>query len=380
MAIRFDSAALPALRRTAQGFARVDARVARVGVLEYTNADGSKRRELCLPEEVFQQDSLASLDGVPVTIRHSGMVNPDNVRALRMGGQRGTPRQDGDFLATELQLDAKEAIDGAESKDLQEISSGYYCKLEMVPGTWRGQRYDAIQRDRRYNHIALGPKGYGRAGGEVSMRLDGAAEETDIAYGRFDEAIITCDKSDSADIGAQSDQGVRMKFGNVELKLDEKDAAVIAAHLGTLEGKIATLEAAAGKSAGEQASTKVRLDAAEARCAKIDRDSLEAGARAVLGKDEKFDGKKDDEIRAAVIAKVYPTLRLDGQSGEYVKALFDAAVAAPAVKEVVKPVTPTGVTLQQIVREDGAPKKSERELMVERRRNAALKKVEGNGK
>jgi hypothetical protein len=41
----------------------------RVGIFEYRRPDGSIRRELRLPEEVFAQESLASYKGKPVILR-----------------------------------------------------------------------------------------------------------------------------------------------------------------------------------------------------------------------------------------------------------------------------------------------------------------------
>lgn len=52
----------------------------------------------------------------------------------------------------------------------------------------------------------------------------------------------------------------------------------------------------------------------------------------MLGKDEKFDGKTDRQIREAVIAKRLPAVKCDGLDDVHVGAYFDAAlsVAAPA--------------------------------------------------
>lgn len=168
---------------------RVDARLTRVGVLEYRRADGSVERELRLPEEVFRADSLETLTAAPVTHLHpTEMVGPENVRKLRVGGA-GAARNDGDqFVSAELQVEAADVIAKVDSGELQEISCGYYCELDRTPGVWKGQTYDAIQRDIVYNHVALGPKGWGRAGSEVRLRLDSMTATGEDRAVNFDNA------------------------------------------------------------------------------------------------------------------------------------------------------------------------------------------------
>src|SRR5574342_952483 len=63
---RFDRGRVPKVTRTQQGFLRVDAAIARVGVLLYHNPDGSERRELRPADEVFDPLSLGSFAHAPV--------------------------------------------------------------------------------------------------------------------------------------------------------------------------------------------------------------------------------------------------------------------------------------------------------------------------
>lgn len=51
--------------------------------------------------------------------------------------------------------------------DKKELSCGYRCEWDFTPGIWNGQRYDAIQRKIRGNHLALVEKG--RMGKEVAV-------------------------------------------------------------------------------------------------------------------------------------------------------------------------------------------------------------------
>lgn len=49
----------------------------------------------------------------------------------------------------------------------KELSCGYRCEWDLTPGIWNGQRYDAVQRNIRGNHLALVQNG--RMGKEVAV-------------------------------------------------------------------------------------------------------------------------------------------------------------------------------------------------------------------
>lgn len=179
---RYDRSRLGRAQRTSLGGARVPARVARTGVLTYRNPDGSVRRELRLPEEVFHPDSLATLDGVPVIdiSDHTGMVTPSTFRKVALG-HAGCVRQDGDsFVAAELNISDGAALAKIDAGERADVSAGYTCKLDMTPGVWKGEAYDCVQREIRYNHVALCPPNGGRSGPEVGLRLDAGGAVSNV--------------------------------------------------------------------------------------------------------------------------------------------------------------------------------------------------------
>ena len=75
-----DYATSPA-EKTAEGFLVARAPVTSIGVFSYRNPDGSERRELRLPEEVFNADSLASLRLKPLTLLQSVALVIETMRA-----------------------------------------------------------------------------------------------------------------------------------------------------------------------------------------------------------------------------------------------------------------------------------------------------------
>src|SRR5581483_3078064 len=164
--------------RTQQGGARIPAFVTRTGVFTYTQPDGSVVRELRLPEEVFNKDSMKTLETAAVTVGHPGRVTPENWRTLSVGAPVDV-RKDGRFLASDLVVNDATTL-ARVGVDLVECSCGYDCEVEKKSGVYDGEQYDAIQRNIRYNHVGLGPEGWGRAGSSVRLRLDGA--DFGVAY------------------------------------------------------------------------------------------------------------------------------------------------------------------------------------------------------
>ena len=166
------------LERTPTGGVKVPATVGRVGVLVYKNADGTTRREYRPEASAFDSTTLASLEDALVTEGHpqSAMLTPQNARTYARGhAKRG--RRDGRFIATDLAITDGPTIAKIDARELVEVSAGYTCRLELKPGkTAAGESYDAIQRDIRFNHVALLRRGEGRAGPDVRLRLDAAIE------------------------------------------------------------------------------------------------------------------------------------------------------------------------------------------------------------
>lgn len=170
--------------KTSQGFLKLTGNLTRVGVLTYRKADGGEFRELRLPEEVFNADSLSSLAGAPVTDLHPlGLIDPSNVTKHQKGFVGESVKRDGCFVSAPLVVQDAGLIAAVESGERRELSPGYTCGVEHNPGTWEGAHYDAIQRGITYNHLAIGPKGWGRSGSEVALKLDGHSSAVQPAEG-----------------------------------------------------------------------------------------------------------------------------------------------------------------------------------------------------
>lgn len=181
------------LERTPQGFLKVPGNITRVGVLSYVRNDGSEFRELRHPDEVFRADSIGSLRYAPVTDRHpAGLVTAQNVRGLQVGIVADA-RKDDRFIAGDLIVQDERMIAKIDSGDARELSAGYTCQVDPTPGTFNGERYDGVQRGITYNHVAIGPANWGRAGSDVRLHLDGVDSELIPLIGveRLDQANLS---------------------------------------------------------------------------------------------------------------------------------------------------------------------------------------------
>lgn len=183
--LRYDLAQLREPEEHGSGFLRVDAYVTRVGVFEYVLPDGTVRRELRPPEEVFDEASIDSLRGIPITDGHPDEpLNPDNVAKYMIGAAGDVVERSDGYLRVPQTIHRREGLDSIKSGRRQE-SCGYFVELEDAQGTWidddglvgpAGAEYefDAIQRNIEYNHIALVDRG--RAGPRVRARVDAARQ------------------------------------------------------------------------------------------------------------------------------------------------------------------------------------------------------------
>lgn len=326
---------------------RVEAAVTRTGVLRYKDASGREWGEYRPPEEVFDAASLATLRSAPVTDLHPpDLVRADSWEALAKGHVDSAPVREGRLVVLDLAVQAAPLVALVRSGDRRECSSGYTCEVDKTPGVSpEGERYDAVQRDIRYNHIALGPKGWGRAGGEVALRMDGAAVEVRAAV--------------PAGSGGPSMKKRTIKIGGKVFRIDgdtpEEDKKMIDEAQAAVEeiekedgpdtdAKLEALQTALTDALSQLAMARAEIAAAKAVApaapvvteemvpeevldsAVTKRMTLRADAARVLGADFDFTGKSVAQVRAAVVAKALPSVKLDGLDAKVVEGMYRAAV------------------------------------------------------
>lgn len=319
--------------RTSQGFLRIPAFLTRTGVLEYRRADGSVVRECRLPAEVFHTRSLATLSAAPVTDLHpTQMVTPVNVRELSIGHVSDDVHPDGELVSASVTVQDAKAIEAVERGDRRELSCGYQCRIDETPGTYRGQPYDVVQRDIVYNHVALGPRNWGRAGRDVALRVD-------AADGGSEDDVFRLDAADALSVATIAAPEGDLDMDMVNVRIDGVDSPAPKQTAQLVEKAITSRDDALVEAVGERDAERGRADALQAEVVQLKaklaaaedpkrldaavnaRSTLVEQAKRVLPADYKFDGLSARDIHEAVLK--LDKSELEGQSDEYVAARFD---------------------------------------------------------
>lgn len=296
---RFDSAPITKFTRLPSGGVRVDAVVTRTGVLPYSFSDGTVRRELRPPEEVFSPESLATIPGVAVTLGHPPtLINTDNFASLAHGHAGDHVTHDEKYVMVPLSIQTTPAIGEVERRDRTETSMGYTAEFDPTPGVWEGEAYDGVQRTIRYNHVSLERPGHGRAGREVGLRLDSESAICDVM-------------STSAPAGtpAVSPVTVKVRLDGIEYDFGSPS------HVSALEARNTAAVARAEKAEVALAAASKRLDAIDAASKKADAKELRRKARLVI---PRYKDAADEELDATpdmgIVDEILKALGVDGSS------------------------------------------------------------------
>jgi hypothetical protein len=318
------------VKETPQGFLVIPAYTARTGIQQYKMDDGSVVKEFRPEEEVFSDVSMASLRTAAVTDGHPKvMVSPENAHELMLGHTDGVIQkiEDGEekFLATNLIITHKKAIDAIKAGKA-ELSNGYNVDLDFTPGEYKGQRYDAVQRNIVNNHIAIVWKA--RGGEKVRLRLDSDQAVLDNDNWETEKMKVKLGDKEfevSDEFGAAFNAFMK---GNKEKeekqKKDSEDAEKNLKEENTkLQAKVDSLESDLAKAKSEKMDEEKIKKSVKERIA-----VLEAGKK-ILDKETiaKLDEMSDEEIKKAVIkadsAKVDEEKLKDSA---YVNARYDHIV------------------------------------------------------
>ena len=304
------------------GRLKVRGRFSRTGIQVYS--DGTNEiREYRAPEDVFDAESMRSLCGMPVTVRHPrAMVNGANWRDLAVGhtGDMVTKAEDERHTEGAIWLHDAAAIKAVQSKELKELSVGYTATLDEVPGvTPEGERYDARQRNIRGNHLALLGGGEARGGSTVRI-LD--------AHGhvRFDDEVEGMKftlKLDGLDFVVELPEGSNLPtaWEKFQGKLTETKSEMDA-----VQAKADAAQAKLDSTEEELAVAREALKPENLAKLAADRAKLLQDAKTVAGQDVEDKGNELDIKRSALVAS---GLNLEGRSDVYIEARFDAALETP---------------------------------------------------
>ena len=355
---RYDEGEIKKTFKNDDGFLRADAVVTRTGVFRYINKDGTIRRELRHPDHVFNKDSMESLKMIPVTKMHpkEKIVNSDNSKKLKVGSTGETVRRDGDLLRSTLVVNDQDAIEGIESKKIQELSLGYTLELVEESGVFNGDEYDFIQTNIKYNHLALVPNA--RAGAIARIALD---SEDAMIYNEIDDPNSGGDNNNP-----KKEKDMTMVKVNADNGIAYECAPEIANFLKKESSRADSSESSLKEVSKERETIQANLDEANAKIKKIENvDHSEIISKGVKSRltleksaierlDEKelknLDSMTDKDIQIAIIKKSDSEFNADGKSEDYMTARFDASML---VKPEMKPTDKQKPSLKDGKRVDG---------------------------
>lgn len=320
---------------TDEGYIRANAVVTRTGIFLYKNPDGSIRRELRHPDDVWHADSIETMEMIPITNNHpeERLVTAKNSKRLAIGYTGQKIKRDGEYVIANLVITDNDGVDEVRLNGKKELSLGYTVDLEDEQGVYNGEPYDARQRNIRYNHLAIVDRA--RAGNEARIALDSQDAVEITMEINMSKRKIKIDAEELIVEPATADYVDRLHedLRNLEdeRKRVEDEIKMIRDRLEKAE---AERDAMRDKMSEMQKETMMNHDSAEFKKAVSERVKLYETAKEYLGSDTKLDSMSDLQIKRAVIAKCRKSINLDGKSEVYVDAMFDTIVDENVLKQV----------------------------------------------
>ncbi len=318
-----------AIRRTADGYGVVSAKVARGGNVqlylgsEVGMSDKAMVRVYRPDSEVFKKDAIASYAGVPVTINHpkSG-VSADTWKDLAVGEVGDDVLRDGEFVRVPMMLRDAKAIKAVEDGK-RELSMGYSAEITFADGvTPKGEAFDAIMSDFKMNHVAI----VDQARGGQELRIGDGAE-------RWGATPLIED----ATKGTRSMTTRTIIVDGLSVELTDKDAQIVQRAIDALTKQVADIKA----------SKDTQIDDL---CKKVEAKDEEIGTLKVENQKLKDAAVKPEDLRAMMkdrltIEKTAATL----VSNLQMDALSDADIRRAVVKaklgdEMVKDASDAEIT------------------------------------
>ena len=341
--------------RTDEGYLTGAAPIAKIGILKYFLEDGSTRRELVNEDTLFNPDSMRTLRMKPITDQHppEKTLSSKTVKRRKVGFTGENVKRDGEFLLVPVTVTDEDAVNSVD-QGRQELSPGYRCDLLLEPGEYQGQRYDGIQLNRKYNHVAICDRA--RGGSDLRLHLDGVDHLDGFEVNKM---VMDSEKENTLLFNEDEIKAIKKLIKGRELNMDlvkfnvdgiNYDAAQEVINFAkketvradAAEGKVAGLEtkntelqAKVDALEGERDGLKTKVDEFE----KLDHtDAIQKGITERLDvldavdavipeekrKEMKIDTLSNMDLKKSVILAKSPEAKLDERNDDYLNARFDS--------------------------------------------------------
>jgi len=283
----------------------------------------------------MNNDSINTLKMIPLTNEHpiDRKIDINNIKEFQVGHLGDNIRKTDQYISNSIIITDKQAIIDVQ-KGKRALSAGYSLYTENISGTWLGIHYDMIQRNIRYNHVAIVDKG--RAGDAAVMRMDSKnTTYYNISWNKNNdkEEVIMPDlkKIQIDNIDYEAEKEVIHAYTSEKKRADElhNENTALKTENEKLKTDNSTMEA-------DRDTYKDKAEKAEEALKTVNTDEQKineaVNKRLVIlqiaidaGIDVK-DSMSESDIQKAVIMKVSPNANLDGKDNTYIQARFDGAI------------------------------------------------------
>ena len=328
------------LKLTKDGYLVGDAKVSRAGnVQEYygselglTGEDATKRFGVYRdPDVVFDQESMMSLAGRPVTRNHPPeQVTADNWKELTVGQVGGVIKRDGEHVVAPMAIMDAEAVQEVLS-GARSLSAGYTVEIVAADGVAEdGTPYQFKQAGKlRFNHVAYLPNNNPRAGNTRIGDSDSQPSKGGLIMPETKQTLVV--------------------LGDSAISVSDAEAVKLEQFKATVNQQLADAQALADAKDEEIGKLKAELVKAQ-DAAKIDVDALVAARTELVAQVKAIDsaietaGKTDADLRKEAVAKKLGDAAIADASDAEIKGMFkvlakDAATTNPVQVAMAKGVT-----------------------------------------
>jgi len=300
-----------------------------------------------MPEDVFDELSIKTLAGIPVTNAHpEEPLNADNTNKYLVGFSGDSPQKIDEFIKSTFTITDGKTIKDIMVEGKEEVSCGYFCDSIEAPGIWNGLEYDAIQKNIRYNHIAVVDRG--RAGPKVRIKLDSAdavlVEDSKKSSLEFENDINSEKSVPKSFTKEEKITMAKITIDSVEYEVSESLAQIVSTKISKIDSLGKEIESAkknldelSGKSEALSAELKKRDDEIKelkekklsdkeilARADELN--SVVEFAKETLG--DAFNADQFDiaKVKKEIVQSLNPEMNLDGKSEAWLDGAFDVAM------------------------------------------------------
>lgn len=235
MANRFDLTTTKNYKLDGNDNLIIKATPTRSGVFNYYNNEGKLVRELRHEDDVFSRETMDSMNGVIYTTQsnHVSLISPKDAQGKIYGFTLQNATRVDDHSEIDIKVTVQSEIDEIMGGGSLELSQGYSCDVVPESGTHKGEKYDARQKNIRYNHTARVEKA--RGGNTCRFRLDSDSAISGVEAERIDSSKTSQKETQMAELTKVIFKGKLPLRESGEFKLDAQDFEIDESEKGLIE-------------------------------------------------------------------------------------------------------------------------------------------------